>query len=62
MERLLHTITPALRRHEDLDLVREQWQRLRTEGNGADRQRAAYRDRSSTHDVIDYVISATCPS
>ncbi|MEU3549102.1 carboxylate-amine ligase [Streptomyces longwoodensis] len=62
VERLLHTITPALRRHEDLDLVREQWQRLRTEGTGADRQRAAYRNRSSTHDVIDYVISATCPS
>ncbi|MFF9496525.1 carboxylate-amine ligase [Streptomyces flaveolus] len=62
VERLLHTITPALRRHEDLDLVREQWQRLRTEGTGADRQRAAYRDRSSTHDVVDYVISATCPS
>ncbi|MER6075590.1 glutamate--cysteine ligase [Streptomyces sp. NPDC001817] len=62
VERLLHTITPALRRHEDLDLVREQWQRLRTEGTGADRQRAAYRNRSSTHDVVDYVISATCPS
>ncbi|WP_333764310.1 carboxylate-amine ligase [Streptomyces sp. IBSBF 2390] len=62
VERLLHTITPALRQHEDLDLVREQWQHLRTEGTGADRQRAAYRNRSSTHDVVDYVISATCPS
>ncbi|WP_308406327.1 glutamate--cysteine ligase [Streptomyces sp. AC602_WCS936] len=61
VEHLLHTITPALRHHDDLDLVHEQWQRLRTEGTGADRQRAAYRQRSSTHDVVDYLISATCP-
>ncbi|MFF8931357.1 glutamate--cysteine ligase [Streptomyces longwoodensis] len=61
VERLLHTITPALRRHEDLDLVREQWQRLRTEGTGADRQRAAFRGSTNAHDVVDFVISATCP-
>lgn len=61
VENLLHTITPALRHHDDLDLVHEQWQRLRTEGTGADRQRAAYRQRSSTHDVVDYLVSATCP-
>ncbi len=60
VEQLLRTIAPALRQHEDLDLVREQWQRLRAEGTGADRRRAAYRQRSSTHDVVDYVISATC--
>ncbi|MGC5038211.1 carboxylate-amine ligase [Streptomyces sp. DT190] len=62
VERLLDTIAPALRRHDDLDLVREQWRRLRTEGNGADRQRAAHRRRSSAHDVVDYIVSATCRS
>ncbi|MBL1110349.1 hypothetical protein JK361_38345 [Streptomyces sp. 5-8] len=61
VEKLLHTIAPALRQHDDLDHTREQWQRLRPEGTGADRQRAAYRQRSSTHDVVDYLISATCP-
>ncbi|WP_229891566.1 carboxylate-amine ligase [Streptomyces mashuensis] len=61
VERLLHTITPALRQHDDLDRAREQWQRLRSEGTGAARQRATYRQRSSTHDVVDYIISATCP-
>ncbi|MDK1348373.1 glutamate--cysteine ligase [Streptomyces sp. 378] len=60
VEELLNTIAPALRRHEDLDLVREQWRRLRTEGNGADRQRAAHRPRSSTQDVVDHILSATC--
>ncbi|MFH8804333.1 glutamate--cysteine ligase [Streptomyces sp. NPDC017936] len=61
VEKLLHTITPALRRHDDLDHTHEQWQRLRTQGTGADRQRAAHRRRTSTHDVVDYLISATCP-
>ncbi|GAB2580278.1 glutamate--cysteine ligase [Streptomyces capparidis] len=61
VERMLDTIAPALRRHDDLDLVRDQWRRLRAQGNGADRQRAAYRHRSSAHDVVDYVVSATCP-
>ncbi|MFD5856768.1 carboxylate-amine ligase [Streptomyces chartreusis] len=60
VERLLSTITPALREHQDLDLVREQWRRLRTEGTGADRQRTAHRQRSSTEDVVDYIVSATC--
>ncbi|MFC5219789.1 carboxylate-amine ligase [Streptomyces coerulescens] len=60
IERLLRTITPALRRHQDLDLVREQWRRLRTEGTGADRQRIAHRQRSSAEDVVDYIVSATC--
>lgn len=59
VERLLTTITPALRRHQDLDLVREQWRRLRTEGTGADRQRTAHGHRSSAHDVVDYIISST---
>ncbi|MGW0607732.1 carboxylate-amine ligase [Streptomyces sp. NPDC002640] len=61
VETLLHTITPALHRHNDIDHIREQWQRLRAQGTGADRQRAAYRKRASLHDVVDYTISATCP-
>ncbi|MCF2437024.1 hypothetical protein LV779_34910 [Streptomyces thinghirensis] len=58
---MLHTVASALRQHEDLDFVRERWQRLRAEGTGADRQRAAYRQRSSTHGVVDYIVLATCP-
>ncbi|MFE9451877.1 glutamate--cysteine ligase [Streptomyces sp. NPDC006739] len=58
-ERMLRILSPALRRNGDLDLVRTQWGRLRTHGSGADRQRAAYRRRSSLHDVVDHVIDAT---
>ncbi|MVO85546.1 YbdK family carboxylate-amine ligase [Streptomyces sp. p1417] len=61
VERLLARVAPALRRHGDLDLTREQWARLRAEGNGAERQRAAFRRRSSLHDVVDYVVSVTSP-
>ncbi|MEW2293068.1 glutamate--cysteine ligase [Streptomyces sp. NPDC006743] len=60
-EHMLRAISHALHRNGDLDLVRTQWDRLRTRGNGADRQRAAYRHRSSLHDVVDHVIHATCP-
>ncbi|WP_258177476.1 carboxylate-amine ligase [Streptomyces solincola] len=62
VERMLRTLSPALEQHGDLGLVRDQWKRLRTHGGGADRQRAAYRCRSSLPDVVDHVIAATCPS
>ncbi|WP_256913955.1 carboxylate-amine ligase [Streptomyces hilarionis] len=62
VERMLRALSPALRHSGDLDLVRTQWERLRVQGSGADRQRAAYRHRSSLHDVVDHVIAATCPS
>lgn len=62
VERMLRVLSPALRHSGDLDLVRSQWRRLRTQGSGADRQRAAYRHRSSVHDVVDHVIGATCSS
>ncbi|MGJ5761158.1 carboxylate-amine ligase [Streptomyces galbus] len=62
VERMLRALSPALRRSGDLDLVRGHWERLRTRGSGADRQRAAYRHRASLHDVVDHVIAATCPS
>ncbi|MEU6328166.1 glutamate--cysteine ligase [Streptomyces sp. NPDC047049] len=57
--RLLVQLRPALSRHGDLDLVRAGWARLRAEGNGADRQRAAYRNRGSLGDVVDHLLKAT---
>ncbi|MGW2224250.1 carboxylate-amine ligase [Streptomyces formicae] len=60
-ERLLRYVAPALERHGDLGLVRSHWRRLRTVGTGADRQRAAYQRRSSTNDLIDYIIAVSCP-
>ncbi|MBL1083694.1 glutamate--cysteine ligase [Streptomyces actinomycinicus] len=62
IERMLHALSPALRHHGDLALVRTQWERLRAEGSGADRQRAAYRHRSSLPDVVDHVLGATSPT
>ncbi|MGW1958396.1 carboxylate-amine ligase [Streptomyces sp. NPDC001920] len=62
VERMLSAVSPALRRNGDLDLVHTHWDRLRIQGGGADRQRAAYRHRSSLHDVVDHVIDATCAS
>ncbi len=62
IEQLLTWIQPALRRHGDLDLVRAGWSRLRADGNGADRQRAAYRRRTSIPDVVDHLIASTTPS
>ncbi|MEU0852912.1 glutamate--cysteine ligase [Streptomyces flaveolus] len=61
-ERMLRALSPALEHHGDLDLVRSQWKRLRAQGSGAERQRAAYRERSELPDVVDHVITATCPS
>ncbi|GGV66508.1 putative glutamate--cysteine ligase 2 [Streptomyces longisporoflavus] len=61
-ERLLHHVAPALDRHGDLGFVRGHWRHLRMAGTGADRQRAAYHRRSSTNDLIDYIIAATCPA
>jgi hypothetical protein len=58
-EHLLHWIRPALRETGDLALVDAVWSRLRADGNGADRQRAAYRHRSSLTDVVDHLIAVT---
>ncbi|MFH9015616.1 glutamate--cysteine ligase [Streptomyces sp. NPDC017943] len=62
VEHMLRTLSPALHRSGDLDLVRSHWERVRTRGGGAERQRAAYRHRSSLHDVVDHVVAATCPT
>jgi CelD/BcsL family acetyltransferase involved in cellulose biosynthesis len=48
-----------LEQHGDLDLVRAGWSRLRADGNGADHQRAAYRRRTSLHDVVDHLVLRT---
>lgn len=62
VEHLLSWIRPALLQHGDLETVRSNCARLRTVGNGADRQRAAYRRRSSLHDVVDDLISGMNPT
>ncbi|MEU6669292.1 glutamate--cysteine ligase [Streptomyces sp. NPDC046727] len=59
VELLLDWVLPALERFGDLDLVRAGWSRLRSGGNGADRQRAAYRRRGHLADVVDHLVSCT---
>ncbi|MEU1408242.1 glutamate--cysteine ligase [Streptomyces sp. NPDC005728] len=59
VERLLTWIRPALDQLGDLDLVQAGWSRLRADGNGADRQRAAYLRRTSLADVVDHLIAST---
>jgi carboxylate-amine ligase len=61
VEELLRWIQPALRRHRDADLVRAGWSRLRDDGNGAERQRAAYQRRASLPDVVDHLIFSAAP-
>jgi carboxylate-amine ligase len=41
---LLRALTPALAESDDLAFVEEHISRILREGNGAERQRAAYRD------------------
>ncbi|WP_129305010.1 glutamate--cysteine ligase [Streptomyces sp. L2] len=54
--RLWNTVLPALIPAETA-YVRSARGRLSTAGNGADRQRAAYRRRHSLHDVVDHLIT-----
>jgi len=49
---LVELITPALRRAGDEQLVAEGLARLREQGTGADRQRAAFAERNSLTDVV----------
>ncbi|MFC9926190.1 glutamate--cysteine ligase [Streptomyces sp. NPDC127190] len=60
--RLLAWLGPALRRHGDTDVVRAGWERLRAEGCGADRQRAAYGRRTVLTDVVDHLVAAALPA
>ncbi|ASU81670.1 glutamate--cysteine ligase [Nocardiopsis gilva YIM 90087] len=62
VDQLLTWILPALRDQGSLALVSDGWSRLRASGNGADRQRVAYRRRISLSDVVDHLIAATTPA
>ncbi|MEU2712090.1 glutamate--cysteine ligase [Streptomyces sp. NPDC007205] len=54
--RLWNAALPAVATSDDHTLLHAAHMRLRTEGNGADRQRAAYRRRGSHTGVVDYLI------
>ncbi|WP_066994249.1 carboxylate-amine ligase [Streptomyces cellostaticus] len=65
--RLWNTALPAVATSDDRTLLQAAQLRLRSEGNGADRQRAAYRRRDSHTDVVDYLIETAaaapgCPA
>lgn len=55
VEELLTDLRPSLLRHGDLGTVTEGWAVLRAVGNGADRQRAAHRERGGLTGVVDYL-------
>jgi glutamate---cysteine ligase / carboxylate-amine ligase len=55
LERLFRLVTPALRRHGDLDLVAQGLDRLRAEGTGATRQRAAVQRHGDIAAVLPYL-------
>ncbi|MGG8409489.1 carboxylate-amine ligase [Streptomyces sp. 12297] len=59
VDRLLSWVQPALHGHGDTEVVNTLWARLRLAGNGAERQRAAYRRRFRLTDVVDHLISTT---
>ncbi|RKR88160.1 carboxylate-amine ligase [Micromonospora pisi] len=52
LEKLVDRVRPELDRHGDLPEVTAQLDRLRRDGTGADRQRAAYARRGELSDVI----------
>ncbi|MCK7623568.1 glutamate--cysteine ligase [Streptomyces sp. RS10V-4] len=51
--RLLDRAAPALAETGELPFVQRVWDRLRRDGGGAERQRAAYRRRGRLRDVVD---------
>ncbi|MFI0737578.1 glutamate--cysteine ligase [Streptomyces sp. NPDC021100] len=57
VERFLAGLRPDVLRRDDMAAIRAGWARLRAHGNGADRQRAAYRVRRSLTDVVDHLIA-----
>ncbi|MFF0435584.1 glutamate--cysteine ligase [Streptomyces sp. NPDC004327] len=58
VEGLLADLRPSLLRHGDLETVTAGWATSRTVGGGADRQRAAHRDRGGLTTVVDYLANA----
>jgi carboxylate-amine ligase len=61
VDALLDHVRPALEASGDLDEVTALVDRVRTDGTGADRQRAAYARRWSFDDVIAMAVEATVP-
>jgi carboxylate-amine ligase len=59
VEDLVTTVTPALSRHGDLDLVRGELERLRKEGTGAARQRRAYEQTGDLTAVLAELAEVT---
>ncbi|MEI5101112.1 glutamate--cysteine ligase [Streptomyces sp. PmtG] len=55
--RLLTRVRPALEGHGDLAAVSAAWARLQATGDGAERQRAAFRRRGNPLDVVDHLAS-----
>ncbi len=58
LDHLWNTALPGLS-PDDLATVQSARQRLADQGNGADRQRAAYRRRHSYQDVVDHLVHQT---
>lgn len=52
LDRLVEKVTPELERHGDLSEISDLLDRLRKEGTGATRQRAAYARRGELSDVV----------
>ncbi|MGW7056875.1 hypothetical protein [Streptomyces sp. NPDC054887] len=59
LDRLWDTALPAVADADDHTLLHAAHKRLATEGNGADRQQAAYRRRNSHTDVVDHLIQTS---
>jgi carboxylate-amine ligase len=59
LEALLERVTPALNAVGDYDIVRRELDRVVAEGNGAMRQRSAWRRRHEVSDVVDEAARAT---
>ncbi|MCB5179795.1 carboxylate-amine ligase [Streptomyces antimicrobicus] len=59
VDRLVERAAPALEATGDLGLVQDLLRRLREEGSGAARQRAAHRRRGSLADVVDALAATT---
>ncbi|MGA5560626.1 carboxylate-amine ligase [Streptomyces platensis] len=59
LDRVWDIALPVLETPGDVTLLRTAYSRLRADGNGAERQRAAHRRRHQLTDVVDYLIQNT---
>jgi carboxylate-amine ligase len=62
LQQLLHRVTPALKRHGDLDRVETSLHRLLSVGTGASHQRAHYRRHQQIRDVALDAAARTVPA